>query len=101
MPKLVDLAHCRAGDKGNQIARKVNLFILGVFAIGLLVCAFAIVKVLLEDTRKRAAEYRESCRTNETRHRKFSRCCDDACEWASESAVSRPSLGMDDRRRRA
>ena len=39
-----------------QATRKVNLFILGVFAIGLLLCAFAIVKVLLEDTRKRAAE---------------------------------------------
>ncbi|HTN50075.1 MAG TPA: methyl-accepting chemotaxis protein [Burkholderiaceae bacterium] len=39
-----------------QGTRKVNLFILAVFAIGLLLCAFAIVKVLLEDTRKRAAE---------------------------------------------
>jgi len=39
-----------------QGTRKVNLFILAVFAIGLLLCAFAIVKVLLEDTRQRAAE---------------------------------------------
>ena len=39
-----------------QATRKVNLVILGVFAIGLLLCAVAIVKVLLEDTRKRAAE---------------------------------------------
>jgi twitching motility protein PilJ len=39
-----------------QATRKVNLFIMGLFAIGLLLCAFAIVKVLLEDTRKRAAD---------------------------------------------
>ena len=39
-----------------QATRKVNLFIMALFAIGLLLCAFAIVKVLLEDTRKRAAE---------------------------------------------
>jgi twitching motility protein PilJ len=39
-----------------QATRKVNLFIMALFAIGLLLSAFAIVKVLLEDTRKRAAE---------------------------------------------
>jgi twitching motility protein PilJ len=39
-----------------QATRKVNLFIMAVFAFGLLLAAFAIVKVLLEDTRMRAAE---------------------------------------------
>ncbi|HQR20981.1 MAG TPA: methyl-accepting chemotaxis protein [Burkholderiaceae bacterium] len=39
-----------------QATRKVNLIIMALFALGLLLCAFAIVKVLLEDTRKRAAE---------------------------------------------
>ncbi len=39
-----------------QATRKVNLFIMAMFALGLLLAAFAIVKVLLEDTRKRAAE---------------------------------------------
>jgi twitching motility protein PilJ len=39
-----------------QATRKINLFVVAILAIGLLLCAFAIVKVLLEDTRKRAAE---------------------------------------------
>ncbi len=39
-----------------QVARRVNFFVMAVFGAGLLLCAFAIVKVLLEDTRQRAAE---------------------------------------------
>jgi len=60
-----------------QATRRINLFIMGLLAIGLLLSAFAIVKVLLEDTRKRAAEAeiqrmqaerleQEAKRTNET-----------------------------------
>ncbi len=39
-----------------QSMRKLNFFIMGFFALGVLLSAFAIVKVLLEDTRSRAAE---------------------------------------------
>jgi twitching motility protein PilJ len=39
-----------------QTTRRVNFVIMGVFALGVLLSAFAIVKVLLEDTRQRAAE---------------------------------------------
>jgi twitching motility protein PilJ len=39
-----------------QATRRLNFFIMGVFALGVLLSAFAIVKVLLEDTRSRAAE---------------------------------------------
>ncbi|HEX5640472.1 MAG TPA: methyl-accepting chemotaxis protein [Burkholderiaceae bacterium] len=39
-----------------QTTRRLNFFIMGVFALGVLLSAFAIVKVLLEDTRSRAAE---------------------------------------------
>ena len=39
-----------------QAARTVALIVMAIFGVGLLLCAFAIVKVLLEDTRKRAAE---------------------------------------------
>jgi twitching motility protein PilJ len=39
-----------------QSTRRLNFFIMGVFALGVLLSAFAIVKVLLEDTRSRAAE---------------------------------------------
>jgi twitching motility protein PilJ len=39
-----------------QRARTINFGVMGVFAIGLLLAAFAIVKVLLDDTRRRAAE---------------------------------------------
>jgi len=39
-----------------QAARTVALIVMAVFGIGMLLSAFAIVKVLLEDTRKRAAE---------------------------------------------
>jgi twitching motility protein PilJ len=39
-----------------QAARTVALIVMAVFGVGMLLSAFAIVKVLLEDTRKRAAE---------------------------------------------
>jgi len=39
-----------------QTTRRLNFFIMGVFALAVLLSAFAIVKVLLEDTRSRAAE---------------------------------------------
>jgi twitching motility protein PilJ len=39
-----------------QATRRLNFLIMGVFALGLLLSAFAIVKVLLEDTRRRAAD---------------------------------------------
>jgi twitching motility protein PilJ len=39
-----------------QAARTVALIVMAFFGIGMLLSAFAIVKVLLEDTRKRAAE---------------------------------------------
>ncbi len=39
-----------------QAARRVNFFMMGIFALGVLLSAFAIVKVLLEDTRQRASE---------------------------------------------
>ena len=39
-----------------QSTRKLNFFIMGFFALGVLLSAFAIVKVLLEDTRSRASE---------------------------------------------
>jgi twitching motility protein PilJ len=39
-----------------QGTRRLNFFIMGVFALGVLLSAFAIVKVLLEDTRARAAD---------------------------------------------
>jgi twitching motility protein PilJ len=39
-----------------QAARTIALVVMVVFGVGMLLSAFAIVKVLLEDTRKRAAE---------------------------------------------
>ena len=39
-----------------QTTRRLNFFIMGVFALAVLLSAFAIVKVLLEDTRSRAAD---------------------------------------------
>jgi twitching motility protein PilJ len=39
-----------------QRTRTVNFIVMAVFGAGLLLAAFAIVKVLLEDTRRRAAE---------------------------------------------
>jgi twitching motility protein PilJ len=39
-----------------QAARTVALIVMAFFGVGMLLSAFAIVKVLLEDTRKRAAE---------------------------------------------
>jgi hypothetical protein len=41
-----------------QAARRVNFFMMGIFALGVLLSAFAIVKVLLEDTRQRALKPR-------------------------------------------
>jgi twitching motility protein PilJ len=40
----------------DQVTRRVNFFAMALFGLTLLLSAFAMVKVLLDDTRKRAAE---------------------------------------------
>ncbi len=89
-----------------QATRKVNLFIMALFAIGLLLCAVAIVKVLLEDTRKRAAEAeiqrmqaerleQEAKRTNETNQAAILRLMNELQEVADGNLTVQATVSED------
>jgi len=89
-----------------QAARRVNFFVIAIFAIGLLLSALAIVKVLLEDTRTRAAEAEiqrmqaerlegEAKRTNETNQAAILRLMNELQEVADGNLTVQATVSED------
>jgi twitching motility protein PilJ len=90
----------------DQVTRRVNFFAMALFGVTLLLSAFAMVKVLLDDTRKRAAEAdqermqaerleQDAKRTNETNQAAILRLMNELQEVADGNLTVQATVSED------